>query len=108
LFNFRALQIFDLLSLYFCCDGYADDEQFKEDLIAPVPLSYASKEEVELRILPTGAKSVKFTPYPFDISPLKVAVRARLLAPAQFASEEEGMIAYHKAPRQLLIFEIIN
>ena len=35
-FNFRALQIFDLLSLYFCCDGYADDEQFKEDLIAPV------------------------------------------------------------------------
>jgi hypothetical protein len=107
-FNFRALQIFDLLSLYFCCDGYAGDEQFKEDLIAPLSLSYASKEEVELRILPTRAKSVKFTPYPFDISPLKVAVRARLLPPAQFASEAEGIAAYHKAPRQLLTFEIIN
>lgn len=106
-FNFRALQIFDLLSLYFCCDGYAGDEQFKEDLLAPVPLSYESKEEVELRIDPAG-KSVKFTPYPFDISPLKVAVRARLLPPGQYASEEEGMAAYHKAPRQLLTFEILN
>lgn len=35
-FNFRALQIYDLLSLYFCCGGYVSDDQFKEDLIAPV------------------------------------------------------------------------
>ena len=56
-FNFRALQIFDLLSLYFCCDGYADDEQFKEDLIAPVSVSYDSKEEVELRIFPDGSEN---------------------------------------------------
>ena len=56
-FNFRALQIFDLLSLYFCCDGYADDERFKEDLIAPVPVSYDSKEEVDLRIFPAGREN---------------------------------------------------
>ena len=45
-----------MLSLYFCCDGYADDEGFKEDLIAPVPVSYDSKEEVELRLIPNGRK----------------------------------------------------
>jgi uncharacterized protein DUF3891 len=107
-FNFRALQIFDMLSLYFCCDGYVDDEQFKENLITPVPLSYESKEEVELRMQPAGPHSVRFTPYPFDIAPLKVGVRARWLPSGQFASEEEGMAAYHRAPRRLLTFEITN
>ena len=107
-FNFRALQIFDLLSLYFCCDGYAGDEQCKEDLIAPVSVSYDNQEQVELRILPAGPKTVRFAPYPFDISPLKVAVRARLLAPGKFASQEDGLAAYHKAPRQLLSFDMTD
>jgi len=107
-FNFRALQIFDLLSLYFCCDGYADDEQFKEDLIAPVSVSYDSKEEVELRIFPAGPRTVRFLPYPFDVAPLTVGVRARLLTAGRFASEAEGLAAYHKAPRQLLSFEIVE
>ena len=104
-FNFRMLQIYDLLSLYFCCDGYAEDG-FKEDLIAPVPLAYDSKEEVDLRIIPTGANSVRMDPYPFDLSPLKVSVRARVIQPARFGAEEECREAYHKAPRCLLTFEI--
>lgn len=105
-FNFRALQVFDMLSLYFCCDGYADDEQFKEDLIAPVPLSYDSKEEAQLRIIPNGAKSVRFAPYPFDVARLNVGVRVRQFEMRQFASEQDGLAAYHKAPRQILGFEI--
>jgi hypothetical protein len=107
-FNFRALQVFDLLSLYFCCDGYADDERFKEDLIAPVPLSYESKAEAELRLIPNGAKSVRFAPYPFDVAPLNVGVRVRRFEMRQFASEQEGLAAYHQAPRQILNFEITN
>ena len=77
-------------------------------MIAPVFVSYDSKEEVELHILPTAPKTVRFAPYPFDISPLKVTVRARLLAPRKFASQEEGLEAYHKAPRQLLSFDIVD
>ena len=107
-FNFRALQVFDMFSLYFCCDGYADDERFKEDLIAPVPLSYDSKEEAQLRIIPNGAKSVRFAPYPFDVAPLNVGVRVRQFEMRQFASEQDGLAAYHKAPRQILGFEITN
>lgn len=105
-YNYRALQIFDLLSLYFCCDGYAGDQKFKEDAIAPVPLSYDGKEAVELRIYPAGPRAARFDPYPFDVAPLQVTVRARFLPPAQFASAEEGLAAYNKAPRQLLNFEI--
>ena len=106
--NFRALQIFDLLSLYFCCDGYAGDNEFKDDLISPVPVSYDSKEELELRILPVASTTVRFAPYPFDVSPLKVTVRTRALALEKFASQDEGLAAYHKAPRQLLSFEIVS
>ena len=106
-FNYRLLQVYDLLSLYFCCDGY-DEDRFKESAIAPVPVSYDSKEEVELRIVPTEANSVKIQPYPFDLSPLKFSVRARIIPAGTFASEEVCREAYHKAPRVLLNFEVVD
>jgi hypothetical protein len=106
--NYRALQIYDLLSLYFCCDGYDEDDRLKEDILAPIRLGYDSSAEVELRIGPTGARSVKMEPYPFDISPLTVAVRARRVPPGQYPTEEACREAYHKAPRQLLTFEITD
>jgi hypothetical protein len=105
-YNYRALQIFDLLSLYFCCDGYATEEDFKEYKIAPVRVSYESDETVTLRLLPNGANSVRFDPYPFDISPIKIAVRARIMTLEGGKSEGAGLEAYQKAPRQLLTFEM--
>jgi hypothetical protein len=105
-YNYMALQIFDLLSLYFCCDGYANENDFKEYAIAPVRLSYDSGESVKLTIKPNGAGSVIFDPYPFDMSPLKVSARARIVAPPAEKSEAACAEAYHKAPRQLLSFEI--
>jgi hypothetical protein len=107
-FNYRALQIYDLLSLYFCCDGYTEEDGFKEDLLAPIRLAYDTPDEVELRIIPTGPRSVRMDPYPFDISPLKVSVRARTIPPGSYHSEEAGLEAYHKALRQLLSFEITS
>jgi Protein of unknown function (DUF3891) len=107
-FNYRALQIYDLLSLYFCCDGYADDDHFREEILAPVRLSYDSQAGVELRIVPNGVRSVRMEPYPFDIAPLTVSARARTIAPGTYASEEACLEAYHKAPRKLLSFEIFQ
>ncbi|MET0586248.1 MAG: DUF3891 family protein [Candidatus Binatia bacterium] len=63
-----------------------------------------SFEPVELQ----GARTVRFAPYPFDVVPLTVGVRARLLTAGQFASDAEALAAYHKAPRQLLSFEIVE
>ncbi len=64
------------------------------------------KEEVELRLVPTGANTVKMQPYPFDISPIKFSVRARIIPAGTSASEEACRAAYHKASRLLLNFEI--
>jgi hypothetical protein len=105
-FNYRALQIYDLLSLYFCCDGYADDEHFKDDLLAPIRLSYDSQAETELRIVPNGARAVRMEPFPFDVAPLTVSARARIVPPGTYTSTEPCLEAYHKAPRKLLSFEI--
>jgi Protein of unknown function (DUF3891) len=104
--NYRALQIFDLLSLYFCCDGYVSEHEFKEYTIFPIRVAYDSNEEVELKITPNGLGSVKITPYPFDTSPLQFSVRARLMTPVKGQSAEAGLEAYQKAPRQLLTFEV--
>lgn len=104
-FNYRMLQVFDILSLYFCCDGYTDDK-LKEDTVKPVPVRYESGEEVELRIIPTGERAVKFEPYPFDITPLTVSVRARKIPAGSYKSVDEGKEVYFKAPRRLLSFDV--
>jgi hypothetical protein len=105
-YNYMALQIFDLLSLYFYCDGYASDDQFKEYSIAPVRVSYDRDESVRLTIRPNGAGSVIMDPYPFDVSPVKFSARARIVAPPKEKSEAACVDAYHKATRQMLTFEV--
>ena len=106
-FNYHLLQVYDRLSRYFCCDGY-DEDRFRETIIAPVPLAYDAKQQVALRIVPTEANSVQIQPYPFALSPLKFSVRARIIPAGTFASEEACRETYHKAPRVLLNFEIVD
>lgn len=105
-YNYMALQIFDLLSLYFCCDGYASENQFKEYTIAPVRLTYESDETVKLTLRPNGASAVIMDPYPFDASPLTFSARARVVAPPAEKSEAACIDAYQKAPRQMITFEV--
>ena len=102
-----ALQIFDLLSLYFCCDGYAAENQFKEYAIAPVRVSYDSDETVRLTIRPNGAGSVIMDPYPFDVSPVKFSARARIVAPPNEKSRSGLRRRLSQSAReQLLTFEV--
>lgn len=106
-FNYRLLQVYDILSLYFCCNGY-DGENLKEDRIGAVPVVYDTQEEVALRLLPTNGLSVRMDPYPFDSSPLNIRLRARTMTKRNFGSEEECRGAYFKAPRVLLEFQIVG
>jgi hypothetical protein len=71
-----------------------------------VRVAYDRDETVELRLSPNGANGVRFDPYPFDISPIKFAVRARIMTLESGKSESAGLEAYQKAPRQLLTFEM--
>ncbi len=105
--NYRMLQLFDLLSLYFCCDGYGD-AGFKEERLAPIPAAYAPDDAVELCITPNADGSVKMDPYPFDVAPLRVSVRTRRMKPGRYQSEPDCRAAYYKTPATLLHFDITD
>jgi hypothetical protein len=79
---------------------------FKEYAIAPVRISYDSDETARLTLRPSSAASVIMDPYPFDMSPVRFSARARIVAPPREKSEAACIDAYHKAPRQLLTFEV--
>jgi hypothetical protein len=102
--NYRLLQVFDLLSLHFCCDGYRGD-QLQELTLENVPVSNASPELVELHIVPVDHNVVRVTPYPFDESPLRVSVLARCVTPKVAASADIGQEEYYHAPRELVTWE---
>jgi hypothetical protein len=106
-FNYQLLQVYDILSLYFCCNGY-DGDHLKEDVIGPIPVNYDANEEANLHIVPIGPCCVRINPYPFDISPLSIAVRARTVLRRDFVSDQECMETYFKAPRTLLNFQLTN
>ena len=105
--NYCMLQLFDLLSLYLCCDGYGENG-FKEERLAPIPAGYSSDGGVELRITPNADGSVKMDPYPVDVARLRVSVRARLMQPGSYLSEGDCREAYYKTPATLVHFDITD
>lgn len=106
-FNYRLLQLYDILSLYFCTNGYAENRLTAQSA-APVPVAYESKEEVELRLIPDSDEAVRFDPYPFHSFPLKVSLDARIMAQENFSTEQDCREAYFKSPRVRLEFEITS
>lgn len=103
--NYQLVQVFDLLSLYLCCDGY-DGEHMVETTLEPVPLRYASEQKVDLRLVPIGSGGVRIAPYPFDVAPLTVSVMARRMAPRLGAPEDAAREAYYQAQRESLRWEL--
>ena len=64
--NYRLLQVYDRLSLYFCLK---DTEAGEADTLEPVPVDAGG--ETALGIEPAGAWSVRLDPYPFAESPAR-------------------------------------
>lgn len=104
-FNYRLLQVYDLLSLYVCCDGY-DSGSLKPSGLSRVPVAYSSADEAEVRIIPTGANNLRLDPYPLDASPLTISVLARPMAPVNATCEADVRGAYHRAPRELVSWQL--
>lgn len=101
--NYRLMQVWDLLGLYFCCqDPY-------EDYIEPVPTRYGAGDEsgVRLKMTPVSAGKVAFDPYPFDVRPCRVQLSIKRLPAKTFASADEFRRAYFQAGPEVLEFELI-
>jgi hypothetical protein len=99
--NYRLMQIWDLLALYFCCeDPY-------EEHIEPVPTSYSEKAGVTIKIKPAGPGKVSFDPYPFDVRPCRVQLLFKRLPRTSFESVGEFRQAYFGAENELCRFELV-
>jgi hypothetical protein len=96
--NYRLLQIWDNLSLYFSCQ-----EPF-EEYLEPVPTSYdcAEGEGARITLTPVGKNRVKVDPYPFDTAPLAFQLIARRLPQITFPSEAAFRKAFYGAPIEVI------
>jgi hypothetical protein len=101
--NYRLMQVWDLLGLYFCCQEPCDD------YIEPVPVSYAGGdgEGVRLTMKPVGPRRVAFDPYPFDVRPCRAQLAFRTVPRATFEDLESFRRAWFQADVGLLNFELV-
>jgi hypothetical protein len=100
--NYRLLQVWDLLSLYFSC------QEPSKDYIEPVPTVYQAREGegVRLTLTPIGPNKVRLDPFPFDVNPCYVQLTARRLSQSKFENQDAFRKAYFQAPLEIMHFEL--
>jgi hypothetical protein len=104
-YNYRLLQVFDLLSLYFCRDGFKKGA-IQSEVLEGVPVKPGSPETAEITITATSPTSLKMSPYPLDMPALAVSMMARVVTPVLDQPEPLAKEAYYQARRTPLTWEI--
>lgn len=102
--NYRLLQVWDLLGLYFCCQDPYDDH------IEPVPVAYNGADRthgVRLNMTPKDLRTVAFDPYPFDIRPLNVQLAFRRMPQRSYPDQDAFRRAYFQAESDLMKFTLV-
>jgi uncharacterized protein DUF3891 len=101
--NYSLLQVWDLLGLYFCCQDVGDD------FVDPVPVKYSSNGSggVKMTMKAESKTRVKFSPYPFDVRPLKVQLRLKHLPAATFDGDGAFRKGYFQANNETMEFELV-
>lgn len=101
--NYKLMQVWDLLGLYFCCqDPY-------EDRVEPVPTKYGDGKDgdVTLSMKALGRRKVQFEPYPFDVRPCHIQLSFKELPKSRFVDVGEFRRAYFQAGTQVMDFELV-
>jgi hypothetical protein len=97
--NYKLLQIFDRLSLYFCT------RPPRSLTLGPAPADY-NGQDVELTLEPLGGQAVRLTPWPFDVNPLPVRVRASVVPDRPYRDDADFRATFAAAPVTELEFEL--
>jgi Protein of unknown function (DUF3891) len=100
--NYRLLQVWDLLSLYICCN-----EVLEADRIAPVPTDYSGRDGLTVSLKPVEPQTIAVDPYPFDVPSLTANVILRRLPQTKFANEDELQAAYFGTAPQIATFILL-
>jgi hypothetical protein len=114
-FNYRMMQVFDRLSLFFCANfdivsvpasgSHSQGKAYYGPTITPTPVQF-DQPDSELCLRAVDRSAVIAEPYPFDEAPLRVGVRGRLIPRIAYKSQEEFREVYSKAPREVFEFTL--
>ena len=101
--NYRLMQVWDLLGLYFCC------QEPYPDHVEPVPTTYAGADDegVRMTLKPAGPWKVAFDPYPFDVRPCRVQLAYRTVPRERYEDAESFRKAWFRADVALFEFELV-
>lgn len=101
--NYRLLQVWDLLGLYFGC------QEPYEDHVEPVPIGYTGTDDegVRMGMKPLGPRRVAFDPYPFDVRPCRVQLPFRRVSRSTFDDGEAFRRVWFQADVGLMEFELV-
>jgi hypothetical protein len=120
-FNYRLMQVFDRLSLFFCCNYDLEkattsesQSQYDKDYgrafygaaINATPVRFG-REDVELTLMPVGKTKLRVNPYPFDESPLNVTVRGRKMVRRPYRTQEDFREVYRRQPRETFEYTLL-
>ena len=92
--NYRFLQVYDRLSLYFCMKDLDGGEA---DTLKPVPTDYEGAE-TEIAIAPLGPWHVSMDPFPFTGDEASFALDRRLLPKQDWPSDQAFRADLFAAP----------
>ncbi|HSK16661.1 MAG TPA: DUF3891 family protein [Gaiellaceae bacterium] len=96
--NYRLLQVFDRLSLYFCL---RDLDAGESEEIEPAPRGHDGAEAT-LSIEPAGAWHVRIDPFPFEAAPARFRLVRRVLPKASWPDGDSFRHAFAAAPPETL------
>ena len=115
--NYLMMQVFDRLSLFFCANfdlttvpatgAHTAGKGYYGPSVKPTPVRLGA-EDTELKLRAVDPKTVVVEPYPFDQSPLRVSVRAKLIPHIAYKSQEEFREVYAKAQREQFEFTLMK
>jgi hypothetical protein len=120
-FNYRMMQVFDRLSLFFCCnfdlekattsESRSQDDKdygraFYRSAINSTPTRFG-QPDLELCLIPVGKTKLRVAPYPFDESELKVSLRGRVIPRRSYRSQEEFRDVYRRRPRETFEYTLL-
>ena len=115
--NYLMMQVFDRLSLFFCANfdlttvpptgAHTAGKGYYGPSVKPTPVRLG-EEDTEIKLRAVDPKTVVVEPYPFDQSPLRVSVRAKLIPRIAYKSQEEFREAYAKAQREQFEFTLMK
>ena len=100
--NYRFLQAYDRLSLYFCMKDLDGGEA---DSLEPVPTDYAG-EETEISIEPLGSWQVSMDPFPFAGAEAHFTLDRRVLPKDRWESDAAFREAFFATPVERTVITV--